>query len=359
MSTIRSFLPVPFTLLCLALAPAHAADATTADAQTGAALYAQRCAACHGEDGGGGVGVPLSLPDFQATVDDAYLAKTIRLGRSGRVMPAFPDLDDARLQALVQHVRTLVPPPAKKAAVKVRVRPGNAARGAKLYARHCASCHGANGEGGHGTGVTFSRPRDYPILAPALHNPGFLAAASDAVIKATLMHGRRGTPMRSFIAQGLKERDIDDLVAHVRSYERQPLAKKAAAEDETAVIVRESPYDVERTVDKLKTAIGAANFRLIRTGAFDTGFAAEGHENMQQMVVDSCDFGFLNEALKIDPRVGLFLPCRITVAKHGDKVLVMTMNPKRLSTIFNNRELDPLCERMQQIYIDLLEEATL
>jgi cytochrome c oxidase cbb3-type subunit 3 len=354
-TTIRPVLPILLAFLCLTV-PTHATNATVPN---GAALYAQRCAACHGDDGAGGVGVPLSLPDFQATVDDAYLAKTIRLGRPGRVMPAFPDLDESQLQALVNHVRTLVPPASKTRAVTVRVRRGNATRGAKLYAQHCASCHGANGEGGHGTGVTFSRPRDYPILAPALHNPGFLAAASDAVIKGTLMHGRRGTPMRSFIAQGLKERDIDDLVAHVRSFERQPLPMKVPAEDEPAVIVRESPYDVEQTVDKIKTAIGAANFRLIRTGPFDKGFVPEGQENAQQIVVDSCDFGFLNEALKIDPRVGLFLPCRITVAKHGDKVLVMTMNPKRLSTIFNNRELDPLCERMQQIYIDLLEEATL
>lgn len=355
MSTMmtRSRLPALAALLCLAALPADAAGGD------GAALYAQRCAACHGDDGGGGVGVPLSLPDFQATVDDAYLAKTIRLGRPGRVMPAFTDLDDTQLETLVRHVRTLVPPAAKVPPVMVRVRPGNAARGAKLYARHCAGCHGADGEGGHGTGVTFSRPRDYPILAPALHNQGFLAAANDAVIKATLMHGRRGTPMRSFIAQGLKERDIDDLVAHVRSFERRPLPVKAPAEDEPAVIVRESPYDVERTVDKLKTAIGAANFRLIRVDSFDKGFVPEGRENRRQIVVDSCDFGFLNEALKIDPRVGLFLPCRITVVEHGDKVLVMTMNPKRLTTIFNNRELDPLCERMQQTYIDLLEEATL
>ncbi len=354
-TTTHSFLPALLALLCLTIPPANASPKVS----EGAALYAQRCAACHGDDGSGGVGVPLSLPDFQAAVDDAYLAKTIRLGRPGRVMPAFPDLNDTQLQALVRHVRALVPPAAKKPPVKVRVGAGNAARGAKHYEQHCASCHGANGEGGHGTGVTFSRPRDYPILAPALHNPGFLAAASDAVIKATLMHGRRGTPMRSFIAQGLKERDIDDVVAHVRSFERQPLPTKAPAQDEPAVLVRESPYDVEQTVDKIKTAVGAANFRLIRTDPFDKGFVPEGQENAQQIVVDSCDFGFLNEALKIDPRVGLFLPCRITVAKHGDKVLVMTMNPKRLTTIFNNRELDPLCERMQQIYIDLLEEATL
>ena len=74
------------------------------------------------------------------------------------------------------------------------------------------------GEGGKGTGVTFSRRRDLPIIAPALNNPGFLAAASDEMIRHTLVYGREGTPMRSFLVQGLSEQDIDDLVSYVRSF---------------------------------------------------------------------------------------------------------------------------------------------
>lgn len=68
----------------------------------------------------------------------------------------------------------------------------------------------ANGECGQGTGVTFYRKRELPIIAPALNNPGFLAAATDNMIKDTLIFGRESTPMTSPLVDGLSEEDIDD-----------------------------------------------------------------------------------------------------------------------------------------------------
>jgi cytochrome c oxidase cbb3-type subunit 3 len=338
-------------VLGLGLSPsAHAADGTH--------LYTQHCAACHGAEGKGGVGVPLALPDFLAQTDDDYLRKTIRHGRPGRVMPAFAQLSDAEVNAVVGYLRALAPAGAKP--VTVKAKPGNAARGAGLYEKRCASCHGAHGEGSHGTGVTFSRPRDLPVLAPALNNPGFLKAASDDFIKTVLMRGRRGTPMSSFLKQGLTERDIDDIVTHVRGFATQaPHASAKLLESESAVIVRESPYDVEQTVDKLKAAFSGVNMRIIRAVPYDEGIVEKGRENHKRYIVDACDFNFLNKALAVDPRVGLFLPCRVTVAEHQGKVLVLTINPKRLSAIFNNVELNELCEQMQKLYTDIIEETVL
>jgi cytochrome c oxidase cbb3-type subunit 3 len=301
----------------------------------------------------------LSLPAFLAGVSDDYLKKSIQFGRPGRVMPAFTMLKKPEVDAIVAHVRSWQPAgtPAPVPGGQVR---GDAAKGKALYASHCAGCHGANGEGGHGTGVTFSRPRGAPILAPALNNPGFLASASDTLIQTTLRNGREGTPMASFLKAGLSERDIDDIVAFVRSFENTatPASSKILA-SEQAVLVTQSPYDLERTIEKVKTAIGAANLRLIRVQTLDQGFVKEGTENRNQTILYSCDFPFLNEALKIDPRVGLFLPCRVTVVQQGDKVQVMAVNPKRLSRIFNNAELNQLCEKMHEIYLAILEESAL
>ncbi len=327
-------------------------------ARDGAALYAQFCAACHGSQGTGGVGVPLALPDFLAVANDDYLRKTIRLGRPGRVMPAFQQLNEAEVNAIVKHIRgwseTSAPLVATQA-VK-----GNLARGEKLYASHCAACHGNHGEGSHGTGVTFSRPRDLPVLAPALNNAGFLAAASDAMIKTTLMRGRQGTPMQSFLKLGLKEQDIDDIVVYVRSFAQKSLPNPVkVVTHELPTIERVSPYNMDETIEKLKNAIGGANLRLIRTESFDQSFVGKDKENLRHMVVDSCDFNFLNQALKIDPRVGLFLPCRFILSEHNGKVLVSTINPKRLSEIFNNSELNQLCDQMYKTYMDIIEETVL
>jgi cytochrome c oxidase cbb3-type subunit 3 len=56
-------------------------------------------------------------------------------------------------------------------------------------------------------------------MAPALNNPGFLAAASDAMIRDTLTQGREGTPMPSFSKQGLTHQDIDDIASFIRAFE--------------------------------------------------------------------------------------------------------------------------------------------
>ena len=88
-------------LLCLIafVLPVHAAP-------DGSQLFERHCSACHGDAGRGGVGVPLALDSFLATVDDAYLQKTIRHGRPGRVMPAFKRFRDEEVAALAGHIRS-------------------------------------------------------------------------------------------------------------------------------------------------------------------------------------------------------------------------------------------------------------
>jgi cytochrome c oxidase cbb3-type subunit 3 len=328
------------------------------NAADGADLYAQNCAACHGDQGSGGIGVPLALASVRGLVSDDYLRKTIRNGRPGRVMPAFAALSDAEVDAIVEHLRSwgTAPPPRYSAAASG----GDIAKGRQLFAAHCASCHGANGEGGKGTGVTLSRPRDLPIMPPALHNPGFLASASDQMIKTILMNGVKGTPMVSFIEKGLSETQIDDIVAFVRNFQSEPLSGSATvlAADQP-VIVMESPYDLPTTVARVKQAIGGNNFVFIREQKLDGGLVPSGQEDPRRHIVYFCNFGLLSEALRTDPRVGLFLPCRITVVEQGGKVSMMAANPKRLSRLFNNSELNRMCDEMTRMYRTIMDDATL
>jgi len=334
------------------------ASAAALAAPDGARLYAQNCAACHGEAGNGGIGIPLSLPSFHATVDDDYLRQTIRLGRPGRVMPAFSQLKSDEVEAIIGHLRSWYqgkPPIYSAAPVK-----GDVKRGQSLFEKHCAGCHGANGEGGHGTGVTFSRPRDFPIMPPALHNPGFLASAKDALIKTTLAKGRAGTPMVAFGQRGFSDRDLNDVVAFVRSFERAPLAGSATIlETDSAILSMDSPHDLKTTVENIKLAIGNNNFVFIREQKLESGLVPEGQEAPAEHIVYFCNFGLLNQALATDPRVGLFLPCRITVVEREGKVKMLVANPKRLSRIFNNSELNEMCDQVTNMYKSIMEEAAL
>ena len=331
------------------------ATGSFAAASDGALLYHQKCAACHGEEGGGGVGVPLNLPDFLAVASDDYFRITIRNGRPGRVMPAFPRLTDSEVNAIIAYLRSLSDEAAPSYAKEYLQ--GNAARGKTLYSSHCVTCHGEGGRGGAGTGVTFSRPRGAAVMAPSLNNAGFLAAASDAMLKATLLRGRHGTPMPSIKSLGLSDTDADDLIAYLRSLNdgRAP----TTALDNEPMIQFESSYDLKQTLANLKESVVGHNFRVIREQKLEQGLAEPGKENPHAVILYFCDFGFLNEALAIDPRVGLFLPCRVTVLETESGVKVMSINPKNLSHLFNNSELDKACQRMHDLYVGIMEEATL
>jgi len=324
-------------------------------APNGDHLYHQKCAVCHGEAGSGGVGVPLNLPDFLAVASDDYLRTTIRKGRPGRVMPAFPRLSKGDVNAIITYLRGLSDQPVPH--YSDTSLHGDVQHGKALFTSHCAACHGARGYGGTGTGVTFSRPRGAPVMAPALNNAGFQAAISDAMLKATLLRGWKGTLMPSIKSLGLSETDANDLVAYVRTLnDDQTLGEPA---DNEPMIQFDSSYGLEQTLANLKDAVVGHNFRVIREQKLEQGIAAPGKENPRAVILYFCDFGFLNKALAIDPRVGLFLPCRVTVLETKQGVKVMSINPKNLSRLFNNNELDKDCQKMHDLYTEIMEEATL
>ena len=324
-------------------------------APNGSNLYRDYCSACHGSNGSGGVGVPLALPDFIDRVSDQYLLKTIRYGRPDRVMPAFEDLSDAQLSSIVAHMRTWSK---KKAPVyKADLIKGDSKKGYALFDQHCKSCHGENAQGGTGTGVTFSRKRDLPIVAPALGNSGFLKSATDEMIKDTIMHGRKGSPMRSFSKQ-LGESSINDIVAYIRSLQTKTV-HHVDTDKEPDSLIYESADSLEDTLATIKNAIIGSNFKVIRVQKFEQGYVEKGKEDEKKIIVYFCSFSMLDQALRLDPRVGLFLPCRITLLQTGNKVKMYSINPAAMSHMFNNVELKLMCDELSQKYRDIMEEASL
>lgn len=83
-----------------------------------AAIYSQRCVSCHGEtgkgDGPAGKYLSPKPSDFATSLkgkSDAWIAKAIEKGGLGvgesAVMPAYGDLSDAQVKALVAYIKKL------------------------------------------------------------------------------------------------------------------------------------------------------------------------------------------------------------------------------------------------------------
>ncbi|MBS2015922.1 MAG: c-type cytochrome [Deltaproteobacteria bacterium] len=90
------------------LSPADDGPFANGDATRGKALFAEKCAACHGEGAKGHVGVNLvERPILHRAAD---LASEVRKGRGK--MPPIP-LDDGQVGDVIAHLRTLrvSPPP--------------------------------------------------------------------------------------------------------------------------------------------------------------------------------------------------------------------------------------------------------
>jgi mono/diheme cytochrome c family protein/rhodanese-related sulfurtransferase len=86
-----------------------------------------------------------------------------------------------------------------------------ASRGAEIYRRMCAVCHGADGQG-------YAADR-----APRLNGREFLASVSDDALRAAIASGRSGTTMSAWgKAQGgpLGPGELDVLVAFMRLWRR-------------------------------------------------------------------------------------------------------------------------------------------
>jgi cytochrome c oxidase cbb3-type subunit III len=327
-------------------------------APNGAKLYSKHCSVCHNDDGMGGIGLPLNSEKIEHFPRD-YLFKTIRNGRPGRVMPAFSKLSDAQVNAIVDHVLSWKKTKQIDVYSPLAVE-GNPQRGKQLFEEKCSACHGMNGKSiGTGTGVTLSRERKFAVVPPALNNAGFLASASDEWIKSTIKHGRPGTIMPSQKVFNLSEQQLNDVVSYVRSFEQEyKVEPREEAEDPTIVV--DSPYDFITTVSNIKQSLQGLNFRYFPDRYLEMGLAEDAVINKKQLSLRFCNFKQLYKMINIEPRLGVVLPCRLTVVEGDDgSVKIYAMNMKVVSRLFNNTQLIEATSQMHEIILELIDEATL
>lgn len=203
-------------------------------------LYAARCAGCHGADGKLGPAPPLNDPIFRAIVPDDELLRVIRDGRAvtpsqKSPMPAFglppsieakqdsktvarqrAPLTDAQVRVLAEGIKKHWGPPAAGSPPPyLSAKAGNEKDGARLFARVCADCHGAHGEG--------SKDGERRI-----NDQAFLALISDQALRRIMITGRPDLGMPAYNDgagrpedfQSLSSPQIDDLVALLASWRR-------------------------------------------------------------------------------------------------------------------------------------------
>ena len=206
---------------------------------TGARVYDQRCAACHGRNGDGrgwaARGLPLAPRDFTKAVykvrstptgtipTDEDLFATISRGMHGTPMMAWRGLPEDERWAVVERLKTFSVRFAQEAPAPAVVVPAEppadealVAEGARLWGRvRCGACHGS----GDGRGPSVALLQKDPgrrVRVRDLEGGELLRGTSARDIFLTLRTGMDGTPMGSY-ADALSERETWALAAYVRS----------------------------------------------------------------------------------------------------------------------------------------------
>ena len=327
-------------------------------APDGVELYDEHCSACHQMEGQGGIGLPLLNAKLGDVTDD-YLRKTIRLGRPGRVMPGFMRMSDAQVDAVVRFLRSSSG--TKSAKLDNEPIAGDPARGKVLYTEHCVRCHASDGSGeGRGTGVTQSRDRSFLVMPASISNPGFLASATDQMMRRVIAEGRKSSDMPAFAKGKLSDSEIDDVVAYVRTFERQARPVAVLDAEERPTHIYESPYDFDTTVANVKASLTGANFRIFPDRLLEQGLIDEFSVNTRQVGVRFCNFNELYGMLRIEPRLGVVLPCRITIMEREDGGVILAVpNLRVVSRWFNNDELVGLWDQMEETFAEIIDEVTL
>jgi putative heme-binding domain-containing protein len=114
---------------------------TAADLASGAKVFVKYCGRCHGFDGSGGVGPPLTRPRLRRAADESGILEILVNGIPGTSMQAAWSLSERETLEVAAYVTSL----GRRAEEPL---PGDPARGRDLYARHgCAACHVVDGEG--------------------------------------------------------------------------------------------------------------------------------------------------------------------------------------------------------------------
>jgi uncharacterized protein (DUF302 family) len=80
-----------------------------------------------------------------------------------------------------------------------------------------------------------------------------------------------------------------------------------------------------------------------------------GIEVPQQIILGACNPQLAHKALQAEPKIGLLLPCNVTVRQDGQQLKVAVIDAERLMDFVGNPELRPIAEEAKRRLRAVLE----
>ena len=175
-------------------------------------LYAENCRGCHGAQGEISGAIALDNPMYLAVVPRDTLRTIIANGVAGTAMIGFSEehggpLTEKQIDVLVEGISAWAknPPSGELPAYSGSL--GDAGQGATAFATYCASCHGAEGNGGKAGSVV---------------HPAYVGLVSDQYLRTIVIAGRHDLGCPDFQnrvpGKPMSEEEISGVVAWLVSH---------------------------------------------------------------------------------------------------------------------------------------------
>lgn len=168
--------------------------AQESEAGQGIQRFMEYCAGCHGADAkGGDKAPPLISAASPFNRSDAELFRIVRDGTEGG-MPAFAQIGDANIRAVLQFLKSFeIKSASKSGSAEVAVS-GDAELGRALYfgKAKCSQCHVMQGKGGFiaSSLTNYGRNRGVEEIVKAITTPDAALAPSSEIVTVTTNSGR-------------------------------------------------------------------------------------------------------------------------------------------------------------------------
>lgn len=118
----------------------------------------------------------------------------------------------------------------------------------------------------------------------------------------------------------------------------------------------DSPYTFEETVKNLRETVRGSNYRVFKQRHLLQGLG--GKTDTKQSVIRFCNFATLKDFLKVEPKLGILLPCRIYVSEIKKGVVKVYMKDYRAYIAsFNDAALLKKAEPLIKMIEEMIEDA--
>ncbi len=119
----------------------------------------------------------------------------------------------------------------------------------------------------------------------------------------------------------------------------------------------ESDKPFDDVAAAIEEATAAHQFRVLAVHDVQATLAEKGLERGPLKIIEVCNAGFAHQALKKEPAVALFMPCRFAVYTENDRTIVKLARPSMIAQMLPESGLTELAAGVEETLEKVMADA--